>query len=98
MKLPAPNRLAVYLTIAAGLLAAVAPVVANLDLTSTAGVIAGLIAIVTVVSKWLTGWQATERTVQQDELHQRAVAREAAARAEQVAQATAPRSAVKLPR
>lgn len=98
MKLPAPNRIAVYLTILAGLATACAPLVANLDTTSTATLIAGLAAIVVAAVKWLSGWQATEKVVQQDELHQRITTREAAVRAEQVAQATAPRSAVKLPR
>lgn len=99
MKLPAPNRIAVYITAAAGLATAVAPVVASLDLTSTIGIVSGFAGLVGVVNKWLTGWQQTEKHVQQDELHQRAVAREAAARAEATAQAVAPRPpAVKLPR
>lgn len=60
LKLPAPNRVALYLTSLAGLGAAVAPVVADLDLTSTIGVIGGLAAILGVVRKWLEGWQAHE--------------------------------------
>lgn len=99
MKLPAPNRLAVYLTIVAGLLTAIAPLVADLDTTSTATLLGGLAAIVIAVVKWLSGWQATEKIVQQDELHQRITTREAAAQAEARAQATAPRGAnLKLPR
>lgn len=58
-----PNRIAVYLTAGAGLLAALAIPIANLDLSSTAGVSAGLFAIVGVVVKWLGGWQAHEARV-----------------------------------
>lgn len=56
-----PNRVAVYLTSFAGLIGALAPVIANLDLTSTLGVIAGLGAIVVVVRQFLVGWQQQER-------------------------------------
>lgn len=56
----APNRIAVYLTAAASLLGGLAPAVADLDLASTAGVAAGIVAIATVVSKWLDGWQQHE--------------------------------------
>jgi hypothetical protein len=59
MKL-APNRLAVYLTAGAGLLAAVAVPLADMDGSSVAGVIAGLGAIALVVHKWLGGWQLYE--------------------------------------
>lgn len=61
----APNRIAVYLTALAALGAALAPVVADMDWTSTAGVIAGVLGLVTVVTKWLDGWQAYERDVRQ---------------------------------
>lgn len=56
----APNRVAVYLTSIAALCAGLAPAVADLDLTSTAGVLVGLLGIVKVVDKWLDGWQAFE--------------------------------------
>jgi hypothetical protein len=56
----APNRVAVYLTSLAGLLAALAPVVADLDLTSTVGIVGGLGGVVLVVRKWLEGWQKHE--------------------------------------
>ncbi len=55
-----PNRLAVYLTALAGLAGAVAVPLANLDTTSTVGVIAGLGTILGVVATWLRGWQAHE--------------------------------------
>lgn len=55
-----PNRIALYLTSIAALLVALAPVVADLDWTSTAGLIGGLGAIALVVNKWLEGWQKYE--------------------------------------
>lgn len=55
-----PNRIAVWLTALAGLLTAISPVVANLDWTSTAGLIAGFVGVVGVVAKWLDGWQKHE--------------------------------------
>jgi hypothetical protein len=55
-----PNRIALYLTAAAGLLGALAPIVADLDWTSTVGIAAGLAAITGVVYKWLDGWQKYE--------------------------------------
>lgn len=55
-----PNRIAVYLTALAALAGGLAPVVANLDLTSTIGISAGLVAITAVVYKWLEGWQHYE--------------------------------------
>ena len=60
LKLPAPNRIAVYLTALAGLLTAVAPAVANLNTTSTVGLATGFAGIVVIAFKWLTGWQAHE--------------------------------------
>lgn len=73
--MPLPNRLAVYLTALAGLAAALAPAVANLDLTSTVGVAAGFAGITTVVHKWLEGWQKDE-----ERYHLEAVIKEREAR------------------
>lgn len=56
----APNRVAVYLTAVAGLCTALAPAVANLDVTSTVGAVGGLAAVAAVVDRWLKGWQADE--------------------------------------
>jgi hypothetical protein len=64
--MPAPNRVAVYLAAAAALLGALAPVIADMDWESTAGLIAGLGGIVTVVYKWLDGWQKFEAREDQD--------------------------------
>lgn len=55
-----PNRIAVYLTALAALAAALAPVLADLDTASTAGIIAGLAALAGVVVTWLRGWQRYE--------------------------------------
>lgn len=55
-----PNRIAVYLTGIAGLLTALAPVVANLDLTSTFGLVGGFAGIALVVKQWLSGWAKYE--------------------------------------
>lgn len=62
-----PNRIAVYFTALAALAAGLAPVVANLDLTSTVGVIGGVGALALVVSVWLNGWaKYEERTAVED--------------------------------
>lgn len=55
-----PNRIAVYLTAAAALLGGLAPAVANLDLQSSAGIVAGIAGVVAVARKWLEGWQQHE--------------------------------------
>jgi hypothetical protein len=60
--LPAPNRIGGYLTAAAGLCAALAPVVANLDTRSTAGVLGGATLIFGAYREWLVGWRAHEAT------------------------------------
>ena len=56
-----PNRLAVYLTAAIALIGGLAPVIANLDWQSTAGIIAGLLVILTIVREWLVNWGKWER-------------------------------------
>ena len=56
-----PNRTAVLITAVSGLVGALAVPIANLDLSSTAGVVAGLITITTVVNRWLIGWQNYEK-------------------------------------
>lgn len=57
------GRIATYVGGVGALAAAVAPAVANLDLTSTAGLAAGVIALAAVVTKWLDGWQKYEQDV-----------------------------------
>jgi hypothetical protein len=56
----APNRLATYLTIAAGVATAIAPAVADLDTTSVITLGLGLGGIVGAFWKWMTGWQQHE--------------------------------------
>lgn len=67
-----PNRVAVYLTALAGVLGALAPAVANLDTTSTVGVLGGLAVILGIASRWLDGWQKFEAR-RAAPLHQAAV-------------------------
>lgn len=67
-----PNRIALYLTTIAGLLTALAPVVADLDTTSTAGLIGGFAGIALVVQKWLDGWQKYEDRTALDNLEEAA--------------------------
>lgn len=55
-----PNRIAVYMTSVAGLLTALAPVIANLDLTSTFGLVGGFVGAALVVKQWLDGWAKYE--------------------------------------
>lgn len=52
-----PNRIAAIVAVLAGVLGAVAPLIADLDTSSVAGVIAGLVAIVAVVDRFLKGSQ-----------------------------------------
>lgn len=57
------NRVVVGLNLVAGLATAIVVPVANLDLSSTAGVLGGLAAIALASVKFLTGWQAHEARV-----------------------------------
>jgi hypothetical protein len=54
------GRIVALVTIVVGFAGAALPVVANLDLSSTAGVIAGIVALCAVVVKYLEGWQRYE--------------------------------------
>ena len=58
-----PNRIAVYFTALAALCAAIVPAIANLNTTSTIGIIGGVGALAAVVSTWLVGWQKYEERV-----------------------------------
>lgn len=66
-----PNRIAVYFTALAALATGLLPVIANLDLTSTIGVVGGVAALATVISVWLFNWgkyeerQALEPLIQE---------------------------------
>ena len=59
-----PNRVATLIAIIAGVLTAVVPAVANMDWTSTAGVVGGGFAVVVAIVKWLQGWQNHEQHLQ----------------------------------
>lgn len=68
-----PNRVATYAAALAALCAAVVPVLADLDWTSTVGVIGGVGILAAVVYKWLDGWQKyEERTALEPLLEQQA--------------------------
>jgi hypothetical protein len=64
----APNRIAVYLTIIASIAGGLAPVIADMDWSSTGGIIAAVLAIAAVVRKWLDGWQLYEADMRGAEL------------------------------
>jgi protein-S-isoprenylcysteine O-methyltransferase Ste14 len=54
------NRIVALVTALVGLAGAVAPAVANMDWSSTAGVIAGVGVVAAAAIKWLDGWQKHE--------------------------------------
>ena len=54
------GRNATILMLVIGLAGALTPMLANMDLTSTAGVVAALLAVAPVVVKYLDGWQKYE--------------------------------------
>lgn len=58
-RIPA-NRVAAIFAVVAGVLGAVAPVIADIDTSSAAGLIAGLLVIVATVDRFLKGSQAFE--------------------------------------
>jgi uncharacterized membrane protein YebE (DUF533 family) len=59
MKLP-PNRVVAISTALIALLLGLLPVLAEMDWTSTAGIIAGIVGLLTIAYKWLEGWQKWE--------------------------------------
>ncbi len=54
------NRVAAIFAVLAGVLGALAPIIADLDTSSTAGLIAGLLAILVPIDRFLKGSQAHE--------------------------------------
>lgn len=54
------NRAVAIATALLTLVLAVFPVVGNLDWTSTAGVLAGIVAIAGIAQRWLAGWSSFE--------------------------------------
>lgn len=57
------NRVVLALTVLAGLAGAIAVPVANLDTSSTIGVVGGLATIAITAAKFLDGWQKHEDRV-----------------------------------
>lgn len=62
------NRIVAVLATLLSLVLALLPVIADLDLTSTASIIAGIAAVLTVTLKWLDGWQQFEKAGYQFDL------------------------------
>jgi hypothetical protein len=62
------NRIVSIASVVVSLALAVLPVVADLDLSSTAGIIAGIVAVLGVTLKWLNGWQLHENGERQAQL------------------------------
>lgn len=54
------GRIVALVTIVVGFAGAAVPVVADLDLSSTAGIVAGIVALCAVAVKYLEGWQRYE--------------------------------------
>jgi hypothetical protein len=91
----APNRIAVYLVALSALATALIVPLTDVGLAGAASILGSVAVFAGVVVKWLTGWQNYEAAVYQ----QRLIEIQASARAEQVAQASAPRKpGVSLPR
>lgn len=63
-----PNRIVALATAVLSLCVAVLPAIANLDWTSTAGLLTGLAGVCAVALKWLDGWQKHEGRQQDIEL------------------------------
>jgi hypothetical protein len=55
-----PNRVVAVAASLVTLALAALPVLADMDWTSTAGILAGITAVLGIVLKWLTGWQQHE--------------------------------------
>ena len=71
MKLPAPNRIAVYATLVAALITALLPVVVDLGWSEVAQVLGGALMFVLATLKFLDGWQAMEKADYQAQLIER---------------------------
>ena len=57
------NRVVAIASAVISLALAILPVAANMDWKSTAGVIAGIVAVLGITQKWLEGWQKHEANV-----------------------------------
>lgn len=54
------NRVVALTTALLTLVLAALPVLADMDWTSTAGIVAGIIAVLGIVNRWLAGWSNWE--------------------------------------
>ncbi len=86
-----PNRAAVYLTALANITAALLPILTDVGFEQLIAPVAGINAVAVM---FLKGWQQYEKAIYEAEQFQYAHGAQLEARA----QATAPRSSVKLPR
>jgi hypothetical protein len=57
------NRVVAVVSAALALTLAILPVLGNFDWQSSAGLIAGITAVLAITLKWLDGWQAHEGRV-----------------------------------
>lgn len=78
------NRVVAIATALITLALALIPVVGNFDWTSTAGILAGILAVTGIAQRWLAGWSNYETA----EVHQRAAALQALAAGHEVAGAS----------
>ena len=95
------NRIAIYITAAVDITAAVATVVADLDPSQTGGVVAALAGVNALAIVFLKGWQQFENASYQHDLieKQRVAALEVQlGQADLAKQVGGPRSNIKLPR
>jgi hypothetical protein len=58
-----PNRVVAVATAVVALALGILPTVADMDWSSTAGVMTSLVVILGVVYKWLEGWQRHEEQI-----------------------------------
>lgn len=54
------NRVVAVASVVVSLALAVLPVLADMDWSSTAGIVAGILALLAVTDRWLKGWQQFE--------------------------------------
>lgn len=61
-----PNRVAAFLASVAALAGGLSVAVADMDTTSAAGVIVGILGVVRVFDSWLDGWKKHEARQAED--------------------------------
>lgn len=98
MKLPAPNRLVIYLTALASIIVALTPVATDLGLVQVATILGGLGGVVAVALKFLDGWQKYEAANYQHDLMNLSAELAGPPPLTQAAPPARPASRVKLPR